>query len=295
MYLKNLVIGIMAALGCLVPVGAEAEVAAAVAPEMAADVMAMSRDARCGQVLVTALVNGVPMRMMLDTGATHTVLHEESVARLGQVQWVDTSRFAFKGNSNQKPRLLVAPLQAGPGVSPAHPVMVMNLGAVRGMMAEKIDGIIGMDFLGSMPFTFDFRHNEFYWGIPEDKKLVPVKGEVESSGRVHWVTSCEGKEIKLLLDTGSSVTRICADDWQPGAAGEIKAHIGDIDTASAQQFVEGHPGDLVVAPGVVLKGVTPILCARGEFTILGVDALKDSVLVHVPAEEIPGGMFLLVP
>ena len=294
MRLKNLVIGLMVVFGCMGPVMAETAVAAP-APEVAADIMTMARDARCGQVLVTALVNGVPLRMMLDTGATHTVLHEESVSKLGEVQWVDTSRFAFKGNSTQMPRLLLAPLQTGPGVSPSHPMMVMNLGAVRSMMEEKIDGILGMDFLGSLPFTFDFRKNAFYWGTPEAGDFVPVMGEVERSGRVRWLTRCQGKEIKLLLDTGSSVTRICADDWLPGAAGEIKAHIGDIDTTSAQQFVEGKPGDLEVAPGVVLKGVTPILCGSGEFTILGVDALRDSVLVHVPAVEVPGGVFLMSP
>ena len=293
MHLKSLLIGLMAGLVAM-PVVAEPENAGVVQPAPV-DIMGMSRDARCGQVLVTALINGVPMRMMLDTGATHTVLHEESVAKLGAVQWVDTSSFAFRGNSTQRPRLLLAPLQAGPGESDSHPVMVMNLGAVRSMMAEKIDGILGMDFLGSLPFTFDFHKNEFYWGTPESGNLVPVMGEVERSGRVRWLTRCQGREIKLLLDTGSSVTRICAEDWLPGAAGEIQARIGDIDTTSAQQFVEGRPGDLELAPGVVLKGVTPILCGPGEFTILGVDALRDSVLVHVPAVEIPGGMFLLVP
>ena len=72
----------------LVPVVAEPE-NTAVVQSAPVDIMSMNRDSRCGQVLVTALINGVPMRMMLDTGATHTVLHEESVAKLGEVQWID--------------------------------------------------------------------------------------------------------------------------------------------------------------------------------------------------------------
>ena len=257
------------------------------------DVMSLSRDSRCGQVLVTALINGVPMRMMLDTGATHTVLHEESVARLGDVKWIDTSKMKFRGNANQRPRLLLAPMQAGPGESPMHTLMVLNLGAVRSMLAEPVDGIIGMDFLKFLPFTFDFRKNEFYWGIPGEAGLVPVPCKAEPSGRVHWLLSCAGKEISLLLDTGSTVTRICADDWAPGAAGEITAHIGDVNDAGRQQLVEGKPGDLSVAPGVVLKEVAPLLCSSGELTMLGLDALRQSVLVHLPAADTPGGIFLL--
>ena len=276
----------------LVPVVAESENTAVVQPAPV-DIMSMNRDSRCGQVLVTALINGVPMRMMLDTGATHTVLHEESVAKLGEVQWIDTSKMQFRGNANQRPKLLVAPMQVGPGEAPMHPMMVLNLGAVRSMLAEPVDGIIGMDFLKFLPFTFDFRKNEFYWGFPGDASLVPVPCEAEPSGRVHWQLSCAGKEIKLLLDTGSTVTRICTADWAPGAAGEITAHIGDVNAAEHQQLVEGKPGDLTVAPGVTLKGVRPLLCSSEELTMLGIDALRQSVLVHLPDPNTPGGIFLL--
>ena len=38
------------------------------AENKALDLMQMERDARCGQILVTAIVGGTPMRMLLDTG-----------------------------------------------------------------------------------------------------------------------------------------------------------------------------------------------------------------------------------
>lgn len=281
-------------LACMTATVAAQEPAAA-GQEFPVDIMQMSRDSRTGQIMVTALVNGVPMRMMLDTGATHTVLHEESAARLPQAEWIDTSKMQFRGNSSQHPRLLKASLVAGPGVSTGHPLMVMNLSAVRSMLAGPLDGIIGMDFLASLPFTFDFRKGEWYWGMPDNLNLLPVPGEMEPSGRIHWVVSCQGKELKLLLDTGSMVTRVCQEDWLPGTAGEIQAQIGNVDTAAHQQMVEGKPGDLVLAPGAVLKGVTPLLCPRGEFTLLGLDALRDAMLVHIPSERLPGGLFLVAP
>lgn len=257
------------------------------------DLMQMERDARCGQILVTAIVGGTPMRMLLDTGATHTVLHEESTGRLKQARWLDTSKMVIRGNSSQVPKLVLTSLQVGPGESTMHPVMVMNLGAVRSMMAEKVDGIVGMDFLSSLPFTFDFRNNEYYWGIPAGSKLIPVPGEKEASGRIFLQLKSGDKNIRLLLDTGSTVTRVCTEDWVPGVAGELNARIGNIDTATQARMIEGKPGELSITPALQLKDVTPLLCERGETTMLGLDALKDSVLIHIPGA--PGTGFFMQP
>lgn len=270
-------------------------------PELAAaerkatvDLMKMNQDARCKQVLVTALVNGKPMRMMLDTGASHTVLHDESAAKLENATWIDTSRIMFKGNSKQRPKMLIAALEVGPGVSPQHPVMVVSLAAVRSMMAEKIDGIVGMDLLSSLPFTFDLRNNELYWGAPGKGSLVPIPGERDAFGRLFAKLKCGGNDFSLLLDTGSSVTRIFKKDWAPGIAGEITAHVGNVDTAARQKMTEGKPGKIEIAPGVELKEVSPLICDETEHAILGMDALEGSALVHLPSETSPHGAFFIV-
>ena len=265
-----------------------------IATSVSTDLMTMSRDAHCKQVLVTCLVNGVPMRMMLDTGATHTVLHNESVAKLKDVRWLDTSRMKFKSNSAQVPKILIADLQVGPGVSPQHPVIVVSLAAVRSMMAEKIDGIVGMDILNSLPFTFDLRKNECYWGIPGKGEIVSLRGERDPNGRLKMRVKSGEKTFALLLDTGSSVTRVPSSAWAPGAAGEITAQIGDVDTASRQQMTAGNPGQLEVAPGVLLKKIEPLLCESEELTMLGMDALEDNILIHLPSQDETFGTFYLM-
>ena len=258
------------------------------------DIMSMKQDARCHQVVVTCLVNGAPMRMMLDTGATHTVLHEESAARVPQAHWVDTSKMKFRGNSAQQPKLLLANLQTGPAESENHPVMVMNLGAVRSMMAEAIDGIIGMDLLGQLPFTFDMRSKECYWGIPTGGEFVPLYAAPDGTGRFIVQARCQGKPVHMLLDTGSSVTRVFTAEWAPGQGKEIGAQIGNIDSASGIKVMEGNPGDLELGPGVSVQGVTPILCEPNDVPMLGMDGLKGAVLIHVPTAESPSGAFFLL-
>lgn len=255
------------------------------------DLMTMKRDSRCGQVLVTCLIGGQPMRMMLDTGATHTVLHDESVARLSNPRWLDTSGMKFKGNSSQRPKILIAPLQAGPAESPQHPIMVISLAAVRSMLAEPIDGILGMDVLGSLPFTFDLRSEECYWGVPAAAKLVPLYGRRDDNGRMFVQVQCCGKPMELLLDTGSSITRVYEDEWVPGKAKKIAAHLGDVDKASRAQVMAGKPADMELAPGVVLPAVAPIFCPRNDRSMLGMDALKGAVLIHLPGISDPYGSF----
>lgn len=276
--------------GLVVPATAE-EPATQAAPQV--DLMKMSQDARCKQVLVTCLINGAPMRMMLDTGATHTVLHEESAARVPNAQWIDTSNILFSGNSAQRPKILLAALHAGPAESPVHPFMVMNLAAVRSMMAEPIDGILGMDMLSHIPFTFDLKSGDLYWGTPAGVELVPLNAVPDGTGRVIVQGSCGGKTIPMLLDTGSSITRVPAEQWAPGVGAEIGAQVGDIDSREGIKVMEGKPGDIELGPGVFAKGVAPILGKDGETPILGMDGLNGVILIHVPQENSPSGLFLL--
>ena len=294
--MKTFLCLLMSLMGSSLPLFANAAPLPAAAQQIQEEeLMKMERDAHTGLILITAMVNDVPMRMMLDTGATRTLLHKESAAKLKNVTWLNTSHMQFCSNSTQRPQMLVANLQAGPGLSPRHVFAVMDLSAVHSMMTEKIDGIIGMDVLGSLPFTFDFKKNEFYWGSPEDGALAPVYGEMERIGRMIVQPKCGEKRLRLLLDTGSVITRVPAADWAPGSAGEIKAQMGNVDATRRVTVEEGKPGDLEIAPGVVLRGVQPIFGRPGESYLLGLDAMKNAVLIHLPTERSLYGEFYMQP
>lgn len=270
--------------------------AAEVAMPSEAELMKIERDAHSGLLLITALVADTPMRMILDTGATHTILHEGSVAKLKKNYfWIDTSHIIFEGNTQQKPKMLAAPLMAGPGISPRHALVVLNLGAVRSMMGEEIDGIIGMDILGSLPFTFNLKQNELYWGTPEGAVLTPLYGTMTRGGRMMVKAKCGSKEVEMLLDTGSAITRLKKGDWEAGVAGEIMAKMGNVNNTTQGKMLEGKPADIEVAEGVKLRNVAPLLEEPGAPVLLGLDALKEAVLIHLPAEDSDYGKFFMVP
>lgn len=262
-------------------------------PIPGADLMTMTQDARCHQVLVTCLVGGEPVRMMLDTGASHTVLHKQSADRLKNVHRPDTSMMNFRGNARQQPELLTAALQVGSLKLAEHTCLVMDLSPVRAAMATPPDGILGMDVLGVLPFTFDQRNGAFYWGLPPVKQGVQLNGRSDRFGRLWVDAECMGKNLVLLLDSGSTVTRMPAELWPAGAAESATVQVGDVNTAAHLQVQLGKPADLSVAPGMVLCAVNPVL-TPGQSPVLGMDALRDVALVHVPVKGSPCGVFFIV-
>lgn len=262
--------------------------------QVAVDTMTMQQDARCRQVLVTCVMNGVPMRMMLDTGATNTVLHSGSLAKLKNPQQLDTSRMQLRGNAKERPSVYLLDVKFADVSLRSHPVLVLNLDGARTMMAEKIDGIIGMDLLGVMPFTFDVSQGKLHWGLPTgDVKLVPLNGAREESGRMILSIECDGRPHEILLDSGSSVTRLPESAWPAGAKGKVNLNVGDVNAAGAISATVAAPGAVKLAPGVEIKDVTPVFCGEGELSILGMDVLSRVRFVHVPSATLPGGYFFI--
>lgn len=71
------------------------------------------------------------------------------------------------------------------------------------------------------------------------------------------------------------------------------ARLGNEDSTKQQHMTEGAAGDLEIAEGVSLKNVTPLLDEPGHSELLGLDALKDSMLIHLPTEDSVYGRFFI--
>lgn len=271
-----------------------AAVAAEVQPVATTDTMTMQQDLRCRQVLVNCVINGVPMRMMIDTGATNTVLHSGSLAKLKNPRQMDTSNIQFSGNAKERPSVYLLNIKFADVRVNHHPVMVLNLDGARSMMHDKIDGILGMDLLGAMPFTLDIANGQMHWGLPAGKLcLTPLHGTRDAAGRLFMDIVCDGRKQSILLDSGSSVTRIPAASWPAGGAHTVGMSVSDVNEASDISATVGKAGNVELIPGVTLQNVTPVFCGEGEPIILGMDILSRVRLVHVPSSSYAPGYFFL--
>jgi predicted aspartyl protease len=105
-------------------------------------------------VMVDALLNGVPLRLLLDTGADRTVISPAALGRAGYdtVGGTPVRITGVTGSSTALlvtvPRLDVAGAQIGPLGVIAH--------AVPG---EGLDGLLGRDVLDAFTVTFDAAGN----------------------------------------------------------------------------------------------------------------------------------------
>lgn len=253
-----------------------------------ADTPAVMRDAACGQVLVMVTADGTPLRLLLDTGATHTVIDAKAAkAKLPQAQKLDTTGMQFNSSSSQvRPDILIVSLAAGGRTFEKQPVLVLPLDGVTAMLKTPVDGILGMDVLKYLTFTLDFRDGcAGQWSAPQDGEVFPLKARPDAGFCPLLSLKAGDKELhNILLDSGSSLTVLTVADWPAGVAETRTAHVADVNGARAQGISVGTPGPVELAPGLSVT-VRPQLSdtRRPDVNgLLGVDALRGLRLVYTP-------------
>jgi hypothetical protein len=100
-------------------------------------------------IMVEALLNGVPLRLLLDTGADRTVISPAALGRAG-IDATGGTPFRISGVTGSSPaslvnvpRLDIAGAQVGP------------LGVVAYAVPGGVDGLLGRDVLDAFMVTFD--------------------------------------------------------------------------------------------------------------------------------------------
>ncbi len=276
----------------LFAIAASFAVAAEHASEGTGAPRALSRDAHCRQFIATCLVEGRPARLMVDTGATHTVLASDFVrSQLPELRFVEGVKLS--GNAAEAPRLALAAIQAGGVELGQGPVLVMGLDGVNSMLGRRVDGILGMSHLAQLSFTLDLRPGrQGHWGLPEEAlPLRPLAGQRDGAGRLFLAARCGNAACRLLLDTGSTVTTWPRGQWPAGEKGEAQVLVGDVNGARSETLAYGAPARLLLGNRVSLPRVSPQLRPGAQGHVLGLDALEGGVLLHRAGE----GFELLLP
>lgn len=249
----------------------------------------MSRDSEHGQVIVNCTMDGVPLRLLLDTGATHTVLHKGvAEEKLPNAYKLDTTGMQITGNAaGLRPDILIVKLGIAGKTRSQHPVLVMPLDGVRSMLKQPVDGILGMDVLSHIPFTLDFRQGGVsHWGADTDGKDFPLHAHPDMGGCPLVTLRCGEKVIeRVLLDSGSTTTLIEPRDWEAGVGETCTAQIADVNGRREVQILFGKPAPVELAPGLV-RELCPQLqegMNRSSSTaILGIESLEGLRLIYSP-------------
>ena len=100
-------------------------------------------------------------------------------------------------------------------VGPIHvrnlPMNVMDLSQLEKKLGMRVAGLIGMDVLGRSSFCLDYQSRELRFGNVADKGIsVPYD---QSTGLALAEATLQGKQVRLIVDTGSDLVVVYDSDW----------------------------------------------------------------------------------
>lgn len=167
-------------------------------------------------IVVPVVIDGKACHLLVDTGASHTLLRKDMVRKL----WPDKSIKLLGGKtvSNIDSPLFFIPV----GVMSTDSFDVKNLSVVvadiphlGNVGSDPVVGMLGMDILGNLPMLIDVEHRKvtFFEKSPsrnELKKLGAVSVPVKRDGNhMRAKLVMDGKPMFFIIDTGA--TQSCMD------------------------------------------------------------------------------------
>jgi predicted aspartyl protease len=204
---------LLAALLCLPSLFAEEQRRSSIPESETGMVVQASEDTRFGMI-VKARINGQDLRLMVDTGASVTMVSETASKRLGLVPQGEINAIAVSGNRVAMKVGLMKRLELG-GLVIENEFIGINTVLPEGF-AGVIDGVLG---LASMKdFDFRFNHPErtlTFWKAGKAPRLekemelpltvLELRGQIQGQKAFSCVVeaSIMGKPVPFVLDTGS--------------------------------------------------------------------------------------------
>ena len=166
-----------------------------------------TRDDRIGRIVVPVSINGQGIfHLMLDTGATHSVLTSADATRLGMnVAEAPISVVQGVVGRVAAPVVTVERLQAG-----SLKLQHMQMAVMDGVVVAGLDGILGIGRLNKMILTADFVKDRVNirksTGHRANELDTVIKFDVVSNHLIVVDVMAGSVEVRGVIDTGGSRT-----------------------------------------------------------------------------------------
>ena len=228
---------------------------------------------------VQAKLNGVDCTLLLDTGATHTTFDLGFVK--GALPDAKLQPVMLMGDSNVEgaPVYFQAEsLEIGGAKFGDFGAMALNLSHIPASMGVKVDGILGMNTIGRVPFVLSLSKGE----------VVFCPGEEAHKGFDKWTTRFpgdpmsimlkavnDGKAFGMIVDSGASMTFLLSATGWPTTGEKADFSAIDINGSTGLAPQRGESGRLVVGRDLALE-ISPLVVDSRDPSMnrIGSDTLR---------------------
>ena len=166
--------------------------------------------------IVTFTANGVPITLLLDTGAEWTILTPAAAKRVG----AETPRIEFQrqirglSSSLATNEVELRSFTAGSVAIPWRRVRVAPLN-VPSVFSAPLDGVLGADTLSSFDIDLDLPHHRMtFWdkqscpsaapAWPQPYSAIPARRTL--SNHLSFPAQLDGRQIDTFIDTGAQLS-----------------------------------------------------------------------------------------
>ncbi len=167
-----------------------------------------------GAVTIAVKVNGVSLRMLVDTGAQRSCLDTGVMSKLGLKSGAIAGVMTPYANSSTR-ELSVRTLEIAAFHVEDVTMIVVDMSSMSAALGLRLDGILGTDILKLLPLQLDFSE-DLAQPLPQPQvsSVSAIVDLREADGLFYCVTVIQGVPVRLLLDTGTNLSNISSTAWK---------------------------------------------------------------------------------
>ncbi|WP_418168974.1 retropepsin-like aspartic protease, partial [Akkermansia sp.] len=167
----------------------------------------LTRDAHSKLLVAQCTINGVPCNLIVDTAASHTTFDIKFIKKNFPGLPLENAQIAPGSNVNTVPQLFAMKTFSIGGLHIKNFFgLAMDLTPLQKDMQVRVDGILGINYLGFSPFLLSVRDASLQFlersRFPS-QNMKPLEVERHPSGIFYVRCSRGGDAFLLALDSGS--------------------------------------------------------------------------------------------
>jgi predicted aspartyl protease len=166
-----------------------------------------------GAFLVTVRTNGILARLVIDTGAEQSFLDDEFASRLGLTR-KGTMTIVKPYSVERADVVRLSDLAIGPFHLTQLDMMTSDLRYVSRALGENIDGVMGINLLCKFTIKLDYPTGMVTFAAVTEPQSAGTPVTLETINGLYFArVLVQGKEMHLLLDTGSNSSSLSWSRW----------------------------------------------------------------------------------